>query len=482
MSAIRSQSLPRARRAQTSVRTPFSAWQLTLATSFVGAAATLLVVLFSDLRGGYRSSSLHEISGTVDACIAALCGYLMYGRLRRRRRRQDLILLQGLLCLAIASPALGVLTAVGGRSDVALTWFPLVVRTAGAVLIAIAALVPRSTTTPSSAWWSVVPAIGSVLLALAVVQALPPGTGRLPVDPARAAQMGAFAGTALYLTQVFGLGCFLVAAIAFTRQATRHDDEFVRWLGPACALGVFARVNYVLFPSIYTTWLYTGDIMRTSLYLLLAVGAAREIGQYWQGQAKVAVSEDRERLARELHDGVVQEIGYARAQSHAFQAVDLERANQVIDACDRALDEARQAIETLGRHRDEPFSVAVARAVHDVAERYHLDFEMHVDDSVTVSSEERHDVLRILREALANAARHGKSSCVTVELTRDSQGRHLVVRDDGVGFDVPFALTRPGSYGLTSMRERAEKLGASFSLDSSPGSGTSVSVTLAGLS
>jgi signal transduction histidine kinase len=458
-----------------------SAWQLTLAASFVGAAATLLVVLVPDLRGGYRSSSLHEVLGTVDACIAALCGYLMYGRLRRRQRQQDLILLQGLLCLAIASPAVVILTAWGGSNDVAQTWFPLVVRTTGALLIAYAALVPRSALTASSAWWSVVPAVGSALLALAVLQTMPPRTGRMPLDPAVAAHTGAVGGALLYLTQVFGLGCFLVAAIAFTRQATRHDDEFVRWLGPACTLGVFARVNYVMFPHIYTKWLYTGDLMRTSLYLLLAVGAAREIGQYWQGRADVAVSQDRERLARELHDGVVQEIGYARAQSHHFQAVDRVRADQVIDACDRALDEARQAIEVLGQHRDEPFGVAVARVVHDVAERYHLDFELHVDDSVAVSSQERHDLLRILREALANAARHGKSSCVTVELTKDSHGRHLVVRDDGRGFDVPFASTRHGGFGLTSMRERAEKLGASFSLNSSPGSGTSVSVTLPGL-
>jgi signal transduction histidine kinase len=274
------------------------------------------------------------------------------------------------------------------------------------------------------------------------------------------------------------LACFLVAAIAFTRQAIQHDDEFVRWLGPACSLGVFARVNYVLFPDVYIKWLYTGDLMRTSLYLLLAVGAAREIGQYWQRQAVVAVNEDRERLARELHDGLVQEIGYARAQSHHFQTIDQVRASRVIEACDRALDEARQAIEVLGRHEDEPFSVAIARVVNEVAGRYHFDHELRVDDRVVVDASERHELLRILREALANSARHGESPCITVELTNDPRGRRLVVRDNGGGFDVLASLTRRSGFGLTSMRERAEKLQASFLLDSIPGVGTTVSVTL----
>jgi signal transduction histidine kinase len=478
MSAVVSRSVSIPQRAEKSGDERRPAWHLTLAASVVGGTATLLVVLLPGLRGGYRSASLHDILGTVDACIAALCGYLIYNRLRRRQLLQDLLLLQGLVCLAIASPAVILATAFDDQSVIAQTWFPLVVRTFGALLIALAALVPRGNIARSLARWSLVPAVGSILLGLAVLQLIGRQTTATPFDAASAAETGTLGGAILYVTQVFGLACFLVAAIEFTRQATKHDDEFVRWLGPACSLGVFARANYVLFPDVSMKWLYTGDLMRTSLYLLIAVGAAREIGQYWRRQAAVAVNEDRERLARELHDGLVQEIGYARAQSHHFQTIDRLRANRVIDACDRALDEARQAIEVLGRHEDEPFSVAIARVVHEVAERYHLDLELHVDDLVPVASSERHELLRILREALANAARHGGCSSVAVELTNDPNGRRLVVRDKGKGFEVSLALTLRCGYGLTSMRERAEKLNASFLVDSIPGVGTTVSVTL----
>ena len=57
------------------------------------------------------------------------------------------------------------------------------------------------------------------------------------------------------------------------------EDELLRWLGPACALLGFARVNYLLFPSLYSGWLYTGDLLRTAGYACLLVGAAREISR-----------------------------------------------------------------------------------------------------------------------------------------------------------------------------------------------------------
>ena len=52
-------------------------------------------------------------------------------------------------------------------------------------------------------------------------------------------------------------------------------------VGIACALAAFARVNYVLFPSLYTEWFYTGDLLRFGSYLLFLVGAAREVEMYW---------------------------------------------------------------------------------------------------------------------------------------------------------------------------------------------------------
>ena len=103
--------------------------------------------------------------------------------------------------------------------------------------------------------------------------------------------------------QLVNLVCYAVAAIVFTRRSAAEGDDFLGWVGAAAAVGAWARLCYLLFPSLYTDWLYAGDLLRLTTYVLLLVGATREIREYWAG---VATEAERRRLARELHDGVVQ--------------------------------------------------------------------------------------------------------------------------------------------------------------------------------
>jgi signal transduction histidine kinase len=269
--------------------------------------------------------------------------------------------------------------------------------------------------------------------------------------------------------------CFLAASVLFVRQSFSRSDELLRWLGPACALGGFARVNYVLFPSLYSDWVYTGDLLRTGCYVLLLVGAAREIGRYWSAQARVAVLEDRRRLARELHDGVVQELGYIRAESFAI-APDHGLQTRILGACDRALDEARAAVDALGRSPDEPLGFVLHRAARQVAERYGGRVVVDLDDAVEADQDQRHALVRIIREAVSNAVRHGSAGSIRIRLEHDQHARRLVVQDDGMGFD-PGDVSGGAGYGLISMRERAMALPGAFDISSEPGKGTTVGVT-----
>ena len=98
---------------------------------------------------------------------------------------------------------------------------------------------------------------------------------------------------------------------------------------------------------------------------------------------------------------------------------------------------------------------------------------------MTVIAEQdlRHALVRITREAVSNAIRHGGAQRVCVRLVREGDYRRLVVQDDGRGFD-PATVGRTGTgYGLTSMQERARALHGSFVIDSAPGRGTTVAVT-----
>jgi signal transduction histidine kinase len=240
---------------------------------------------------------------------------------------------------------------------------------------------------------------------------------------------------------------------------------------------MFARIDYLLFPSLYSEWIYPGDFLRLGFYLLLIVGAARELDQYWGAHSVAAVAEDRRRLARELHDGLMQELSYIRAATKKVMDADPTHAQQVIEACDRALDEARQAVEALGHSGHEPLGFALHRAARQVAERYGLSLEVELDDTTTATHEQRHALLRILREAMSNAARHGQATRVCLELTSDSvQGRRVLISDDGSGFDVVSALARPTGYGLTSMRERAKGLPGSLDVRSLEAGGTTITI------
>lgn len=301
------------------------------------------------------------------------------------------------------------------------------------------------------------------------VIATPPESAQRPVIDGHPAFLAAQALSAAFL---------LFASLQFTRQAQKRGEEVLRWLGPGCALLGFARVNYVLFPSLYSGWLYTGDLLRTAGYACLLVGAAREIRGYWAARADLAVVEDRRRLARELHDGVVQELSWIKSEARVLSrgGADAATVRSILDASDRAIDEARAAVEALGRDAAEPLGYALHRSARDVAERHGARVVVELDDSVQADQHQRHGLARIVREAVGNALKHGGADCVRVTLQATPAGTRLIVQDDGRGFDVATAAHGNG-YGLTSMRERALTLPGACVVTSEPGRGTTVEVT-----
>jgi signal transduction histidine kinase len=452
---------------------------LTAAGWLVGILTTALILGTPYLVFGYHSPSLHLVLDSVDACVALLVAYLLYGRFLRSRRSQDLLLAEGLFLLGVAGLGMTLFLdlfdpARLGTLDV---WLPLTLRVIAATLIVAAALVRDRPA--RQGWlrggralpWLVI--AGALLVLWPLRDVLPVA---LDQSPSTSVERLVITGhPALLVAQGFAALCFAVASLSFTAQAVSRHDELIRWIGPAFALAAFARVNYVLFPSLYSNWIYTGDLLRTGGYVVLLVGAGREIGHYWSAQARAAVLDDRRRLARELHDGVIQELGYIRSESHAM-ATGGGAAERILTACDRALDEARGALQALGQADDEPLGFVLHRAARQVAERYDVHLELDLDDSVHVDAEQRHALMRITREAISNAARHGKADRVRVQLSSVDGSRRLLVEDDGAGFDVDEVKLTSTGYGLVSMRDRALGLPGSLDIATAPGEGTTVEV------
>jgi signal transduction histidine kinase len=196
------------------------------------------------------------------------------------------------------------------------------------------------------------------------------------------------------------------------------------------------------------------------------------VRSYW---ARAAVQEDRRRLARDLHDGLTQELSYIYVQSRRLRgaAVDQLVVERINGAAVRALDEARTAIAALSRTPAAGFYDVLLATTDGLAARYDAKVVMSVDEALDVSPAEGDAMLRIVAEAFRNAVLHGGATCVTVELA--GSPLRLCIRDDGAGFD-PSLSKKSSGFGLTSMRERAEGLGATFALESRVGEGTLVTV------
>ena len=152
-------------------------------------------------------------------------------------------------------------------------------------------------------------------------------------------------------------------------------------------------------------------------------------------------------------------------------------AQYVADAADRALAEARRAVEALSGDAAEGVALADAlvRAAEEVVTRAGAIVKIEAAGRPVVSPEVHEALTRVTREACTNAVRHGGATTLLLHLD-DSDGRlHLTITDDGTGFDPP---TVKRGYGLRSMRERMEALGGNLVVRSEEGQGTLVDLAV----
>jgi signal transduction histidine kinase len=447
----------------------------------VGVAVTALVAATPDLRYGPQRPALHVQIATASALVALLVALLAAGRYRRTPLAADLLLATSFGVLGVSNLLTSAIQGATGRSPHGLlAWTPVSGRLVAAALLAGASVAAgRKLARPrhagrATALASTV-AVATLALALAALgPQLPPAVGA-SASPA----YGPFAGSpASIALKGICLTLVVVAAVGFALRARRRPDRLSLPLAWGVTLLAFAWLNYLLVPSLYVNWFYAGDVLALAAYLVLAAGAVAEIRDYQHDRARLAALEERGRVARELHDGVAQEVLYLLAQVRRLQA---RRPGPELDgllgAAERALAESRSAISTLRAPLDEPLPATLARIGGELGRRLELDVHIEADADVEVEPAVRDALARIVGEALSNAARHGRARCATIELQAGPPCR-LRVRDDGHGFDPDPACVPEGAFGLQAMRERAAAVGGRAQVRSAPGDGTEVEVTL----
>jgi len=447
----------------------------------VAAGLAVTLVTFLPVTGfAYHSSTTHVAIETAATLIALLVAVLLVGRFVRAPMEPDLVLAASLLLLALTNLCFSVIPWVAddelGSFD---TWAPIFGRLIGAAGIAVGALMaPRPVWQPRRALLKASWAVGAILVAIGLATAalaphlpvgIDPGVSPDPSGPALVGEPSVLA------IQVVAMVLYAIAAFGFARRAKRTADELMTWLAAAATIAVFSRLNYFLFPSGNSEWVYAGDLLRLAFYAVILIGALREITAYQRELSELAVHRERRRIARELHDGIAQELAFIRSQAYRLRPEGDDPASNIMKAAERALDESRHAIATLARPVNASLDVSVAQAAEEVAARDGIDVGLHLEPGLQVP-DAVHDALgRIVREAVGNAVRHGGADSVEVTLARSSQ-LQLVVEDNGVGL----RCEQPNGtgFGLVSMRERAEALGGTVELCSGTRCGARLEVRL----
>jgi PAS domain S-box-containing protein len=210
---------------------------------------------------------------------------------------------------------------------------------------------------------------------------------------------------------------------------------------------------------------------------------ALEYGRVRDQLGRLALVEDRERIGRELHDGVIQSLFAVGMNLEASAAIagpgDLqERLQKAVAELDRAIRDLRNYIFGLrpGILADRQLSQAIGDLAADTAEKSGIVVAVDVDPSVASELSPRAaDVVQLVRESLSNVARHSRAATCRVSLYREDGDAVLVVEDDGVGFD---PATIAAGQGLPNLRSRAERLSGTLTIAPSEERGTRVEIHL----
>lgn len=263
------------------------------------------------------------------------------------------------------------------------------------------------------------------------------------------------------------LGAVLVAGYLFAcLSASSSNLEFAIIFGP---------------PLVYMMLIALGCVVR--IFHAMTLKNAQELAQ---ARELVAAADERARLAREMHDSLgktLYGISLSAAGLESLVFGDPDRAaacaSDISDAAVQAANESRQLLlrlrtDDLGRS----FADVVRSQVETWARENTVECELDLDECNALGATERYELSAILAESLENVHRHAKASLVVVRLrAREARDVSMEIRDNGVGFDPQ--TTDPTRYGLLGLRERAELISADLEILSSPGTGTTISVSLA---
>ncbi len=277
--------------------------------------------------------------------------------------------------------------------------------------------------------------------------------------------------------------CFYLGVMALNMILVWGSQEFVDSL-PLSAVLFGGILLYALLLAREGRTRYAAQTLVQELE-----AAQRQLTEYAEKVEELTIGQERQRMAREMHDTLAQGLAgvilqLEAADGHLEKGRPAEARGVVQQAIQRSrqtLHEARRAIQALRSSAldQKDLVAALASEVSEFEASSGVPATFVVEGKPgPVSPDAAQQVLRIVQEGLSNVGRHARARHVQVKLVQNGHNLQLLVQDDGRGFDADAAMQRPDCFGLQGMHERAQRIGAALRVESAPLGGTTLVLSL----
>jgi len=445
----------------------------------VAVAAALLALGFIAPTAAHAPASRAAAESLIT--MLALLGALALGtQFGRTRQLRDLMLVGGLALFALVELTGGALPAaleIGARGQ--LEGMMQLGQLFVAAVIAVAAFTPSSRMVVRHrrglalmVGCSVLLLAGAELGGLLLRSELAVGVAQ-PTFGIGAAIDQPVALVAVLLTG----GLFACASARLAQRGQIERDEAISLLAGGVAVMAAARLYFLAMPALPAGWISPlQGIWLLAILLVAAAIVCRERGVR-AGMMRAAALAERRRVAGDLHDGLAQDLAFIATHGEQI-AEEYGPDHPLVIAARRALAVSRGAITELSDTRSVAPRDALEAIAQELRERFEMSIAIDADADAELAADSSEHVLRIAREAIANAGRHGHAKNVLVSLSATGDAIALRVRDDGRGLCGGAVSGGAEGFGIGSMRERAAALGGRLTLRERGGGGIELEVVV----
>ncbi len=428
----------------------------------------------------YNFPTLRAAVESAMTLLALIGAWLVRAQFVQGRRLRELLLMGALLALALVEFVANTLPAAlhldpGGGLTAAGPCGALAV----AAAFVAAALTPPNVLIAGGRR----PIIVTVSLTVAAV-AVAELAGVLLYGQLQTTVVHSGAGTSDVVVRPLGValalgtaGLFAFAGSEFARRARLDGRRALGLFAGAAAVLAGAGLYSLVWSSASPGSIAIPEGLRFVAVVLVLAAVLRQDLENGVTARRAAAIAERRRVAEDLHDGLAQELAFIAAYGSRITD-EHGREHPVAIAARRALAISRNTINELSDLGSAPLSEALEASAHELRNRFEIAIAVDVHPHVEFAPSARDRVTRIVREAIANAARHGHAHKVAVSVSYVDDGIALRVCDDGRGIDGAPDSQAPAGFGLRSMREHAQALGGDLEVQHRDSGGTELTIFL----